>query len=200
MQTFVKLSKLRFPVLLSCSPWASCCVWCRTAGVWGCSPCCGRPAAGSFSGTSAWLEPLGRRWPEPPPEDPSPPSGVLETRRARLHGDVWCVWRPLPPPRPTCRVNTKKSRLFIHHCRQTVKSWCNSQKPSAKERKNNKTTSPWPHKLLNSWESIKNKISQCPFNTSHLVRKAQQKLFFLIHKDSTSLSARSKLLQKQQRE
>lgn len=88
------------------SPWVSCCVWCRTAGGWGCSPCCGRAAAGWSSGTSAWPGPWGRRWPGPPPEDPSPLWGVWETTRPRPRADAWCVWRPLPQPPPTWMIST----------------------------------------------------------------------------------------------
>lgn len=89
-------------------PLASCCVWCRTAGVWGCSPCCGRPAAGWSAGISAWPGPSGRRWLEPPPGDPSLPAGAWGTRRPRLRADAWCVWTPLPPPQPTYKTGIRK--------------------------------------------------------------------------------------------
>lgn len=99
--TRVKYKEKPVRLVKPSSPWASCCVWCRTEGVSGCSPCCGSPAAGSFSGISAWLGPLERRWPELPPAGPSPLLGVLATRAPRPRGGAWCEWRPLPPPRPT---------------------------------------------------------------------------------------------------
>lgn len=113
------------------SPLASCCVWCRTAGVSGCSPCCGSPAAVWSAGTSAWPGPLGRRWPELPPEGPWPPAGVWGTRPVRHRGGAWCAWRPPPPPPPTCargKAQLVKSAMrpfwtllewvFIYYCGQ----------------------------------------------------------------------------------
>ena len=113
------------------SPWASCCAWCRTAGVWGCSPCCGTPADGWSADTSAWPGPSGRRWPEPPPEDPSPLSGAWATTWPRRRGDAWCAWRLLPPPPPTWRVReSDQRRLYSVLSTEFYKFWCETQNES----------------------------------------------------------------------
>lgn len=113
------MNSLKLPSL----PWGSYCAWCRTAGGWWCSPCCGRTVAWWHGGTSAWPAPWGRRWPGPPPWGPSPRGGVWErTQPPRPPADAWCGWRLLLLPQPACEEKwryeapTNSVRVFIFAC------------------------------------------------------------------------------------
>lgn len=82
------------------SPWGSCCVRCRIAGGWWCSPCCDKTVAVWREGTSALPSPWGQIWPERLLSGPLAPSGVSgKTKLPLLPDDAWCGWRlPLLPP------------------------------------------------------------------------------------------------------